>query len=46
MSSTLVVALAALKQSELARIIHHCELLQQRLDDLAGRGARTDVQVL
>lgn len=45
-SSTLVVALAALKQSELGRIVHHGELFQQRLDDFPGRGAGTDVQEL
>lgn len=40
------MALAALKQRELARVIHHGELLQQRLDDLARRCAGADVQVL
>lgn len=40
------MALAALKQSELARIIDHSELFQQRLDDFTGGGAGTNVQVL
>lgn len=46
MSSTLVVALAALKQGELARIVDHGELFQQRFNDFTGGGAGTNVQVL
>lgn len=44
--TTLVVTLASLKQSELPRIVHHRKLFEQSLDDLTGRGARADVQVL
>lgn len=43
---TLVVALAALKQGKLCRVVQHSEFLQQGLNDLTGTGARTDVQVL
>lgn len=45
-SDTLVVALAALKQGKLGRIVDHGELLQQSLDDLAGGCPRANVQVL
>lgn len=45
-SNTLVMSLAALKQSKLARIVHHSKLFQQRLDDLMSRGAWAYVQVL
>lgn len=45
-SDTLVVALAALKQSKLGRIVDHGELLQQSLDDLTSGCPRANVQVL
>lgn len=44
--NTLVMTLAALKQSKLARIVYHSKLLQQSLDDLSSRSARAYVQVL
>lgn len=37
-SNTLIMTLAALKQSKLPRIVHNSELFQQSLDDLTGRG--------
>lgn len=40
------MTLTALKQSKLARIVYHSELLQQSLDDLTGRGTWAYVQVL
>lgn len=40
------MALAALKQSELGRVVDHGELFQQRLYDFTGRGAGTNVQEL
>lgn len=40
------MALAALKQSKLGRVVHHGELLQQSLDDLTGGCTRANVQVL
>lgn len=46
MRNTLVVALAALKQSELAGVVDHGELFQQGLDDFASGRAGADVQVL
>lgn len=41
----MIVALAAFEQGELARVVHHGELVEQRLDDLAGPRAGADVQV-
>lgn len=40
------MALAALKQCKLARIVHHSKLLQQSLNDFTRSSARTYVQML
>ena len=42
----MLVTFPALKQGELGRVVHHRELLQQSLDDLAGRRVGVDVQML
>lgn len=39
------MAFTTLKQSKLARVVHHSELLQQGLNDLTGPCAGADVQV-
>lgn len=44
--STLTLSLGALKQGELGRVVHHGELVEQRLDDFSHTCLGAYVQVL